>query len=770
MRLIHPSLAAYSLAVDYARSRALAATAWLLLVVLCLGVLQGILTWRLDAGTGLTQTFFHGVGSDRTVLFQRLTPAVDLGILHEAQRLPSSSFVVRWDGFWQVPTRGLYDLYLGADDFVTLRIGGRLLHEGSVHRPGLHAQTVRIEPGFHAIEIEFTQHEGASDLRMLWAPAGAAPRPLDSDRLFPTLPEHPRLRRALEFFRDAIRIGAAIGLLLAVGLLLRAPQTARLRETTSRHVADGVSAAAVRLAGPRAAGRLASWHSEQLARRRYGFAAFLGSAVILTLWTAFTRASGLNPSTLWADDVKLATLARSGAFWTTPGTPFSATVGPGFLGMIQLGTSVVSDPELSAQIGPFLLGLLGPLVVGAIVLRLTSSYALASAAVAVGHLNPTLAYYSTLVRQYTLDYTITALFLLKAVSLSRNPDKGLGWTAVLGVLAAFCSLPSVFSTVAVVNVAVLTAMLPPKTYRMTGSHLRIALGFNLALGLVLALLVLPRANARLVDVWNGAYLPLWPPSSLAGFLHDNALGAIKQALQPVELLFPLTAVGLVWLAWKRDTHLLAGVVVLVLGGLLAASALERYPIGVGAAGRMVIFAYPVVLVIAVAGVDALIRGIPHRRFATGAVAVVAVALALARPAEVAYPDLGGHSGLVRILEAEARDRDAVVLNADATPYLVSYYSRWRSTPVRDLSPNGFNMRIDRPRTFGIPWGPEEAAGLNELGQFLVSERPSRVFFFSTRPDFARIVDFIQGHGYRELRRLNDEPLLVVYARRDQPSG
>jgi hypothetical protein len=80
------------------------------------------------------------------------------------------------------------------------------------------------------------------------------------------------------------------------------------------------------------------------------------------------------------------------------------------------------------------------------------------------------------------------------------------------------------------------------------------------------------------------------------------------------------------------------------------------------------------------------------------------------------------------------------------------------------------MRIDRARTFTVPWGPEEASGLAELGRFLRSEGPSRVFFFSTRPDFERIVDFIEAHGYYELRRLSDRPLLTVYTRDDTSEG
>lgn len=178
------------------RSRKYAA--WSVVALLTLSAAYVFLTWELKTDTGLTQTFFRGVGADRTRLVERRTPNVDLGILEEDTRLPRRSFSVRWSGVWHVPDGGLYDIYLDGGDRVILTVDGRIIQEHSSANGAGNPRTVSLGPGFHAIEVDYQQSAGPVTLDVKWAPFGATPRPLNPDRLFPGMPRHPQLRAGLE--------------------------------------------------------------------------------------------------------------------------------------------------------------------------------------------------------------------------------------------------------------------------------------------------------------------------------------------------------------------------------------------------------------------------------------------------------------------------------------------------------------------------------------------------------------------------------------------
>ena len=83
-----------------------------------------------------------------------------------------------------------------------------------------------------------------------------------------------------------------------------------------------------------------------------------------------------------------------------------------------------------------------------VVRSVTRDYGLAILAAALTALNPLLAHYTVFVHQYPFDFLVTALFLLAAAHLLRNPGAIspwlFGWVALGGGVAAFFSVTTVF--------------------------------------------------------------------------------------------------------------------------------------------------------------------------------------------------------------------------------------------------------------------------------------------------------------------------------------
>ena len=158
------------------------------------------------------------------------------------------------------------------------------------------------------------------------------------------------------------------------------------------------------------------------------------------------RLPGWNPESLWADDLVYAAIIRSQDVWSMMTAPIHVAPGP-FL--IWRGLyALFPDPEWSLQLLPFACGIVSIAVMALVVQSVTRDYGLAILAAALTALNPLLAHYTVFVHQYPFDFLVTALFLLAAAHLLRNPGafspRLFGWVALGGGVAAFFSVTSVF--------------------------------------------------------------------------------------------------------------------------------------------------------------------------------------------------------------------------------------------------------------------------------------------------------------------------------------
>ena len=435
------------------------------------------------------------------------------------------------------------------------------------------------------------------------------------------------------------------------------------------------------------------------ARGRFGVLAVL----LLTAWAALFRSSGLNPPTLWNDDVWVAALTRVGSIVDALLVP--APVPPAFLGTLWIAHRFVPDPELGLQLVPFICALITPGCVALLVFRLSQSHALAVTAACLVVLNPNSSHFSVFVKQYVSDELTTALLLLLgAWALENRATERLRVAAVAAIGAMFLSFTSVFSGAALLAVATLSAL---RGRFLDGISpwpvLRVVGWLTVGAVLVYVGVLSGRSNQTLSAFWEGRFVPVEDAGATWEFLRTNGAGALRGALP--ELLAPgygLAAVGLLFLLWDRKSRRLGLYAVVFYASIVMASALHFYPISGGLPGRPAmartdIFSYPVTVSLFVLGLHAVVRWLPKPGLFNVLLCCAALGYAVAAPPSVEYYLLN-HSRFPRFLEAVASDSDTILLNPNASWY-AGYYSTW---PVRGGPRNSDSL---------LRWDPDPGEGV-----------------------------------------------------------
>ena len=411
-------------------------------------------------------------------------------------------------------------------------------------------------------------------------------------------------------------------------------------------------------------------HLRIFSDERYSRLAFVAVSSVVTIWTGYVRSAGLDPHTLWHDDVWVASLTKLTSLTTAVAVP--APVPPGFLAILWVSKRLFQDPELSLQLLPFLCSLAVIPVVGALVARVSGSYLLGIAASCLMSLNANVANYSVFVKQYTTGSLVTVLLLLLAALFF--PQTKLVWfkiCAAFGFAAQFLSFPSVFSSVVLVNLALWQAVRDRNREPTVGWRIvRTTLIFDLAFAASYFLYLGRRSSPELVDYWRGYFMPVDSIGSAWDFLARDGLGAIQGALPAAFVsATPLVLLGLIWLLSKPTTRPLGAFALLFYAAVVVASALRLYPVG---GGRTDIFSYPVTFFLFTMGVHSLTRWLPIRHVLNASFCIVLLAVVMVRPVTASYFELD-LSHYVRILQVRSWDADGIVISEPGS-YLAGYYS------------------------------------------------------------------------------------------------
>ena len=681
--------------------------------------------------TGLRRDLFLTNGFVGQPFRQEVGEGISLDFLDDDQRLPRQRFGVRWHGYWYLADDGPIAIHGEGDDRLTVYVDGELVLRRyppeEMHRS---AETVALAAGVHELLVEYEQEGGAYALDVRWSPQSDRMRSFAAHRLFREPPSMDDVRVA----QQAVWLGWAVTLLWAAPLLT--------------------------LAG---AGARRAW----LARERYGPASsygpywttalraglvLAGGAVVVRAVAA--RLPGMNPPSLWHDDLVYGAIIRSESFLDMVAAPIH--VAPGPLVVWRWMHALLPDPEWSLQLLPFVCGIAVIPLVALVAWRLTGDSVMALLASAVTSLVQLLAHYTVFVHQYTLEAVITALFLLGSTWFvregSRIDPRRFRRVALAGGAATFFAVPAVFIAFPVVNLGAIYAVRDWLTRREpVRSILWSAAAYN-ALVAAAWWLLRSRSNPTIRGRFAEGFLPGDSLAAAWSFLTDQGGRLLMISLpgwtegwsfNPGEAFWtlPFVGLGLVWLLARRETRFFGLAVLGFYAARVVASALWIYPLGTG---RPDIFSFPVAICLFAAGIHAATAALPQARAARVAVAAAVVAFALVRPVEVGYWDSNGAPQVQHLIE-HARADDPVILSPSGI-FLAAFYGPWPvTTQATETNSLGIAVTIAHDPTLYLPRSPRDGA---LTAEFLHEHRSSeRVWYLAYRGWSEAVVAAMADAGY-----------------------
>lgn len=313
---------------------------------------------------------------------------------------------------------------------------------------------------------------------------------------------------------------------------------------------------------------------------------------------------------LWLDEVMLGSniLKRSFIQLLQPldywqGAPI------GFLWLERLSVLLVGHNEYALRLVPLLAGLISVFLFYGV-----TQYCLTWRAglIALGLfavLEP-LIYYSSEVKQYSMDVAVALAILLTGLRVNDQPD-GLRRLLVLGgagAAAIFFSMPAVFMLAGIGC----TLIFFEWRYGRKRSALMlagIAAGWTVCFLLNYFFLLKPLlANQGLHDYWADSYVPIshhsvpWVLMAVHQFINDYSTMWTERA----DLGMLMMLLGCAFF-WKRDRIKLS-ILLLPVGFVILASMARQYPFN----GRLILFITPLFVVLIAAGVDYLWRSLVPR--------------------------------------------------------------------------------------------------------------------------------------------------------------
>ena len=510
----------------------------------------------------------------------------------------------------------------------------------------------------------------------------------------------------------------------------------------SSHVQDGVGDAA--------------------SRRELIFARCALAAIVLA--AVLARAGGLNPSTLWFDDVWVAALAKLPSAWAALSAPAPAP--PGFVLLLWGVDKIGLDPEWGLQFVPFLAALATIPLVGHLVRRLTGSPWTGLLAAALMAMSPWLAYYSTNVKQYSLDALITLLLVEVSIRFFAKETtlRDLVLLATGALLALFFSLYSIFLYGALIAVVVARFVIrSSEPWQALGRALILVAVYGGAIAAFYVTLIQPRSATAIQDYWQSYFMPLGFGAGTIEFLALRGGQAVTGALPPAVGGVALMALpGLAWLIVARRWRPVGAMITLLLVGLPIASHLHLYPMG---GARTDIFFHPVLILLVALGVHAVTSVFAQRRYHHHLVVMPAVFMlfvAVFNPVPSSYPPADQLETLDHVFDAVARGEPVIVM--PAAQWSLAYYGPWAYSVKREpQSSTSFVIVLSDGGPLMLP-----LAGAQEIARKLdrlIEDRQRTIHLVESRtgilPEKVNLPALVESRGYREHYERRDVQIQVT---------
>jgi hypothetical protein len=481
------------------------------------------------------------------------------------------------------------------------------------------------------------------------------------------------------------------------------------------------------------------------------------TVVALIVVSAFVaRYPGLNPNSLWYDDLAWAVFARLG-------NPRSILFGvanapPGFLAVLWASSAIFRDPEWSMQLFPFLCGLASIPVMAGVAWRLTKSHGVSLLAAALTALNPLLAHYTVFVKAYSVDFLVTAVLLYVAIPLLVEDEirpAGAVRLLLVASLGALVSVTSIFVSIAAVNAVALRA-LTHRDRKQLALLVGPALLFDAALVLGAAWFRFSHYGGRYAayDLEVDFLRRMAHPNRLWRFAKHRMLDHVALGLpswtetaswDPVTVKWTLAfaGIGLGWAVFQRRTRAVGLLLLIIMAGFLVAAYTDLYPI---TTVRRSIFSFPVIITLAAISLEAGTAWSSYRKATQLAVGLAVAGFALYAPIRVAYWDVDD-ARLVARLSTALTPSDDLILSPAAT-YLTAYYGHWRVSVPANNGTDARGLSIVRSDTLQLPLGHQQRSAA--LQTFLRSPLPDHVCYvaFRTADDEEQdVIAALNDRGY-----------------------
>ena len=710
-----------------------------------LTLVSGSLERRIAGRIGVIESLYSSPDFGGAALLSRRVTTIDLSFDGAGVEAPERLFSVRWTGLWDVQSDHV-DLYAGADDEVAVFVDDQLVLERNPRvGMGTEGRTLHLARGLHRLRVEFVQYGGGANLNVLWAPEGGSPRPLTPETLFIARPDDRTLSTARRAYalRQAADVSsraaeAVFVLLLGVALPVLWRRFA---------MADRLA----RLAGLARLGygRAAAWPAEH-PRLAAGLLGVLLAAV--TLRALVARLPGLNPESLWSDDLAWAALTRAPDLGTMLRVPTNAP--PGFLILLRLSRTLFSDPEWSVQLLPFVCGVAAIPVMALATRQLTRSRGLALLAAALTALNPLLAHFTVYVKQYSLDFLSSALLLLAAARLLDGRPIRPRHVALLTVFAGltlFCSVSSVFLSVPIMGIVALRAALSGRR-----RILAVLVTAGIFAVILIAAYFLYRGRAAELILYDFRQNLLWRSYDVSEFwtflatkgrrIVETSLPSWKEteAWNPVTVSWtlPFVGLGLVWLFVRKSSRAIGWIVVGFLAAFVFAAYTELYPV---TNDRRSIFAFPVFICLSTMGCHLLTEWLPKREIVRLVAGLAVAGFSLYAPIRATYWPVND-ARLIQRVSVLLAPADGLILSPSGGD-LAAYYGNWpvvidtgRTTTAAERT------GIARPLTLHVPVTSRKAKAA--IGRFLAVSRPARLWYVAFRtPEEEAVLGDLNARGY-----------------------
>lgn len=344
---------------------------------------------------------------------------------------------------------------------------------------------------------------------------------------------------------------------------------------------------------------------------------------------------------LWLDEALLSSsiLNRPFAGLLEP-LDYTQTAPAGFLFAEKLATEALGTSEYALRLVPLLAGLLSLGLFHGVARRYVRRSAV-PLAVALFALSPFLIYYSSEVKQYSLDVLVSVVILRLAADLERRGcSRGrIGALMAVGTVAVWFSQPAIF-VLGGVCLTLLGFAVQRGDRRTAGALVGAGpLWLTSFAGSYAASRAGLADPAYMQAFWREGFAPL-PPRSLADWawlpgravqFFRDPLGVMSDVHSQSSILHPAAALfacglGCVWMYRRRQRRLLLLVSPIPL--VLLASILKLYPLGGSflTGGRLLMFLLPPAFLLVAAGAEGLRLRLRGTRLAPVSLALIAILL------------------------------------------------------------------------------------------------------------------------------------------------